>query len=183
MIYDKYYDGDEMALTYGDERYGEAKGKAVFPVRFETEGSDECAEIYYLFFDGDYSDATKYSDDYFMEDLLEYGDWRYNNCFYPEYDKPYTMIGFGATNDMAMGPVSRQVVTLSRDGVSPASEYSNAPAMNIYKGKSLRNNPKKMSLTTQLPQPSNIMSNKVTQRTMPYKAKVSPKHDHRYIIR
>ena len=183
MIYDKYYDGDEMALTYGDERYGEAKGKAVFPVRFETEGSDECAEIYYLFFDGDYSAATKYSDDYFMEDLLEYGDWRYNNCFYPEYDKPYTMIGFGATNDMAMGPVSRQVVTLSRDGVSPASEYSNAPAMNIYKGKSLRNNPKKMSLTTQLPQPSNIMSNKVTQRTMPYKAKVSPKHDHRYIIR
>jgi len=183
MVYDKYYDGDEMALTYGDNMYGEAKGKAVLPVSIVTEGSDECAEVYYLFFYGDYSDTEKYPDDVFWDDLLEYGDWRYSNCFFPEYDKPHTMIGFGVTADMALGPISRQVVTLSRDGVSPASEFPTAASMSIYKGKVQRNSSEKTSITKLLPMSSKGAVSKEVSRIMPYTVAGPMKHNPRHIIK
>lgn len=164
MTYDKYFDGDEMISVYGS-KYAKAAGKAVLPVTLSTSGSTPCTEIYYLFYEGDYSDTNTYSDDYFMEDLIEYGDWNYSNCYYPEYDKPYTMIGFGATSEMAIGSISRQVVTLTRSGASPASEY------NVTSKASTKTRPvvgKKAKMISLTPAPAFKKGTKELNRKMPY---------------
>lgn len=184
MEYDRYFDGTEMAATYGEEKFGEARGKAVLPVRLVTEGTDNCAEIYYLFFEGDYSDRSTYPDDVFMDDLIEYGDWRSSNCYYPEYDKPYTMIGFGATDNMAMGPLSRQVVTLSRAGASPVSEYSAASVKNIYKGKQKRNAELMISLSGRSSLSADRgVNNSEVKRVMPYITNTDVPRMHRFVIK
>ena len=122
MEYDKYFDGTELAQI--NAKFNDAKGKAVLPVRLLTGGSDECSEIYYGFYEGDYTDTGRWPDDYFMEELLDIGYWQESNIFNLNYDKPYTMIGFGVTVDFAIGAMSRQLVQLDREGASPASEFS-----------------------------------------------------------
>lgn len=123
MEYDKYFDGTELAAI--DSKYLDADGKAVLPVRLVTDGAP-CAEIYYGFYEGDYTDTGRWPDDVFMEELLDVGYWQYSNIFYLDYDRPYTMIGFGVDDDFAFGPMARQLVCLSRDGVSPVSEFKPA---------------------------------------------------------
>ncbi len=51
-----------------------------------------------------------------MEELLDIGYWQESNIFNLNYDKPYTMIGFGVTVDFAIGAMSRQLVQLDREG-------------------------------------------------------------------
>lgn len=183
MVYDKYYDGDEMALTYGS-KYNEAKGKAVLPVDIVTEGSDPCAEVYYLFYPGDYSDTATWPDDYFLEELLEYGEWMYSNCYYLAYDTPYTMIGFGATGNMELGPMARQVVKLSRDGVSPASEYPAPASANAHHEKVRRNCGWELtSLAKLLPAQSAGPASGSVPRTMPYTVAGSRNDSPRHVIR
>lgn len=184
MVYDKYYDGDDMIQAYGSKYY-EARGKAVFPFEIVTEGSDPCAEVYYLFYSGDYSDTTAYPDDYFFEEILQYGEWRYSNCYYPDYDKPYTMIGFGAGSNMELGPISRQVVTLSREGVSPASEFPAPASMNVYQGKNRRYTGFELtSLSKIFPTPAAAASvSGRIPRTMPYTVAGARKDSPRHVIK
>lgn len=146
MEYDKYFDGTELAETVDASKFADARGKAVLPVRLITEGADACSEIYYGFYEGDYSDTEKWPDDTFMEELLDIGYWQSTNCFFLEYDKPYTMIGFGVTDNFAIGPMSRQVVRLSRDGVSPASEFDTAKSAKYIRAKRNRKHAPTMSL-------------------------------------
>lgn len=182
MVYDKYYDGDEMIDLYGSKYY-EARGKAVFPISIVTEGSDYCKEVFYLFYSGDYSDTEAYPDDMFLGDLIEYGEWMSTNCFYPAYDRPHTMIGFGAGSDMEMGPISRQVVTLTREGASPASEFPAPASTNVYRGKTRRYTGFELtSLSKIFPTPAAAQIGTRIPRTMPYKATAPRKENPRRII-
>lgn len=125
--FDKYFDGTELAEKVDAERFKNAAGLAVLPVTLTTSGSDDCVEIYYGLYPGDYSDTALWPDSEFSEELLEYGYWESSKTFFIEYDKTYTMIGFGATADMALGEFGRQVIKLTRDGVSPYTEFGGVP--------------------------------------------------------
>lgn len=133
--YGKYFDGTELAENVDAERFAEAKGLAVVPFTLSTTGSDNCAEIYYGLYPADYTDKEAWPDSVFSEELLEYGYWESSKIFFLEYDKAYTMIGFGATENMALGEFSRTLVKVTREGASSYTEFSSSSAAANAHGK------------------------------------------------
>lgn len=120
FCYDKYFDGDALAAT--DDAFAPAKGRAVLPFRIETEG-DELYEVYYEAYEGDLSDTEEYPDAELLPELIEIGLWEMEGNFIFSYDVTYTVIGFSVNMDEKFGPISREVITLDRAGVSPVTEY------------------------------------------------------------
>lgn len=120
--YDKYFDGTKLAEA--NPKYaGQAEGKAAVPAWMETQGS-ELGELFYGFLKGDYTDSAKWPDDNFFEELLDIGYWDNKGVFFFDFDTTYTVIGFASDNTGAFGPMSRQIVRFSREGVSDISEFA-----------------------------------------------------------
>lgn len=129
--YGKYFDGTELADNVDATRFEDARGLAVLPVTLTTSGSDDCVEIYYGLYPADYTDKEKWPDSDFSDELLEYGYWQSSKTFFIEYDKAYTMIGFGATSDMALGEFGRTLIKVTRDGVSPYTEFETSSTVAV----------------------------------------------------
>ncbi len=125
FCYDKYFDGTELAEL--DPGFAVAKNHAVLPYWIETEG-DELYEVYYSAYQGDLSDTQSHPDSDLLPELFEYGEWRMNGDLVLSYGVTYTIIGFSVNTNDESGPVSRRVIKLDRDGVSPAAEYGSGKA-------------------------------------------------------
>lgn len=123
-----YYDGSALA-ELDPARFLNCKGYAVLP--YTVTASDSASAWYTGFYDGDYTEWGCTDDDIYAE-LVTYG-WEYGSTQVSEnrqsgvavlsYDRPYTFLGIAKDSAGVYGVGFIEVVTLTREGVSPAEEF------------------------------------------------------------
>lgn len=126
--HDLYYDGNEMADTWPDAYQAFLiKDKVVLPVSVQLKG--EAKNIYYHIFYGDMTDpdASDVSDEYLIKTLTQQGYTGIYNTFYLDYDKTYTLAGVAVDQEDHYGPVYRESLILTRDGVAPIEGFVPLP--------------------------------------------------------
>lgn len=122
LLHDKYFNGDEVEAEYPSDFYG-ATGYAVLPVTVEALPVDKVSDYVYHILEGDITDISEYSDDEIVQFLLQQGINSPSTYFYLTFDSTSTIVGFAIDNDGNYGPVSRELLTLPKDGVSPIDEF------------------------------------------------------------
>lgn len=116
----KYFDGDEVVRKY--PQYTSGKGKAVVPVKVETEGDVEC--YYYHLYYNDLSDPEKDPDDALIKALVTQGGLTTpETIFYAEFNRTVTLVGVAKDRNRVCGKVFRYAFTPSPDGCSPVEEF------------------------------------------------------------
>lgn len=125
-----YYDGTQLAELY-PEQFHQCKGSAVLPYTIEV--NEATCTWYTGFFQGDYTEWGCTDDDIYDE-LITYGyKWdselvslnRESGVAILPYDRAYSFLGIAQDAAEAYGYGTLQVVTLTREGVSPAEEFYN----------------------------------------------------------
>ena len=123
-----YYDGTALA-EIDPERFLNCKGYVVLP--YDVKPNVDAMNWYTGFFDGDYTEWGCSDDDIYAE-LITYGyEWdselvslnRESGVAVLQYDAAYTFLGIAEDYDGNFGAGTLEVVTLSREGVSPAQEF------------------------------------------------------------
>lgn len=125
VAYDKYFDGDEVAENYPD--WEDAVSLAVLPVTAQATPEENVSGYYYAVYQGDLTSSEEYSDDMIIQSLLQQGVTRESIYFLLPYDEPLTILGVAMDVNGNYSPVYREVINLSKDGVSPIDEFP-APA-------------------------------------------------------
>lgn len=120
LEYDKFFDGDEVALKY--PQYYEAKGNAVLPTEVRTTG-DVQGYLYHIF-EGDWLDTGNPTDADIIQNLLQNGISSPSKVFYVPYGKVCTLLGFSIDNDGNYGKVFRKTLELNKEDASPVEEFS-----------------------------------------------------------
>jgi len=145
----KYYDGDQLA-EIDPARYGHLTGKGL--LSYTLEPNADAAHWYTNFYYGDWYENSDSDNLYMM--LVEYG---YENPYdeNPDgvllnaregfyvlpYDEPYTFCSIAKDANGVFGPGYTEVVTLTKEGAAPGSEF---PELN--KASNLRNPAQRASL-------------------------------------
>ncbi len=127
----KYYDGDQLA-EINPARYGQLAGKGV--LSYTLEPNADAAHWYTNFYYGDWYAGSDPDNLYMM--LVEYG---YENPYdeNPDgvlldsrggfyvlpYDVPYTFCSIAKDANGVFGPGYTEVVTLTKEGAAPGSEF------------------------------------------------------------
>ena len=123
-----YYDGSALA-ELDPERFLSCKGYVVLP--YAVKPNFDAKNWYTGFFSGDYAEWDCTDEDIYAE-LITYGyEWdsdlvslnRESGVAVLQYDVPFTFLGIAEDYDGNFGAGTLEVVTLSRDGVSPAEEF------------------------------------------------------------
>ena len=126
--FDDYYDGSALA-ELDPERFLSCKGYVVLP--YAVRPNDDAVNWYTGFFSGDYTEWGCTDEDIYAE-LITYGyEWdselvslnRESGVAVLQYDAPFTFLGIAEDCDGNFGAGTMEVVSLSRDGVSPAEEF------------------------------------------------------------
>ena len=123
-----YYDGSALA-ELDPERFLSCKGYVVLP--YAVKPNYDAKNWYTGFFSGDYAEWGCTDEDIYAE-LITYGyEWdsdlvslnRESGVAVLQYDAPFTFLGIAEDYDGNFGAGTLEVVSLSRDGVSPAEEF------------------------------------------------------------
>ena len=123
-----YYDGSALA-ELDPERFLSCKGYVVMP--YGVKPNCDAMNWYTGFFSGDYTEWGCTDEDIYAE-LITYGyEWesdlvslnRESGVAVLQYDTPFTFLGIAEDYEGNFGAGTLEVVTLSRDGVSPAEEF------------------------------------------------------------
>ncbi len=123
-----YYDGSALA-DLDPERFLSCKGYVVMP--YTVVPNVDAINWYTGFYDGDYTEWGCTDEDIYAE-LITYGyEWesdlvslnRESGVAVLQYDAAYTFLGIAEDYEGNFGPGTMNVVTLSREGVSPAQEF------------------------------------------------------------
>ena len=123
-----YYDGSALA-DLDPERFLSCKGYVVMP--YTVVPNIDAMNWYTGFYDGDYTEWGCTDEDIYAE-LITYGyEWgsdlvslnRESGVAVLQYDASYTFLGIAEDYEGNFGPGTINVVTLSREGVSPAQEF------------------------------------------------------------
>ena len=128
FVFGNYYDGSALA-ELDPERFLGCKGYVVLP--YSVVPNADAKNWYTGFFSGDYAEWGCSDEDIYAE-LITYGyEWesdlvslnRESGVAVLQYDTAFTFLGIAEDNDGNFGAGTLEVVTLSRDGVSPAQEF------------------------------------------------------------
>ncbi len=123
-----YYDGSALA-DLDPERFLNCKGYVVMP--YTVVPNIDAMNWYTGFYDGDYTEWGCTDEDIYAE-LITYGyEWgsdlvslnRESGVAVLQYDAAYTFLGIAEDYEGNFGHGTMNVVTLSREGVSPAQEF------------------------------------------------------------
>ena len=123
-----YYDGSALA-DLDPERFLSCKGYVVMP--YTVVPNIDAMNWYTGFYDGDYTEWGCSDEDIYTE-LITYGyEWesdlvslnRESGVAVLQYDAAYTFLGIAEDYEGNFGAGTINVVTLSREGVSPAQEF------------------------------------------------------------
>ena len=123
-----YYDGSALA-ELDPERFLNCKGYVVLP--YSVVPNADAMNWYTGFYDGDYTEWGCTDEDIYAE-LITYGyEWdsdlvslnRESGVAVLQYDTAFTFLGIAEDYNGNFGAGTLEVVTLSRDGVSPAQEF------------------------------------------------------------
>lgn len=128
--FDKYYDGSELA-ELDPTKYLRCKGFVVVP--YTITHNDAAKEWYTSYSVGDYTEWGCTDDDIYQQ-LITYG-YEMNveevavnsegGIAVLNYDTAFTFLGMAKDENGHYGPGTLQIVSFSRDGVSPAEEMIN----------------------------------------------------------
>lgn len=128
FTFGNYYDGTALAELY-PEKYLNCLGYVVLP--YSVQVNDSADTWYTNFYQGDYTEWGCTDDDIYAE-LITYGyNWdpdsvsvcRESGIAVLTYDTPFTFLGIAKDINSNFGHGTIDVVTLTRDGVSPAEEF------------------------------------------------------------
>ena len=123
-----YYDGTTLA-ELDPERFLSCMGYVVMP--YAVKPNADAMNWYTGFFSGDYTEWGCSDEDIYAE-LITYGyEWeselvslnRESGVAVLQYDAAFTFLGIAEDYEGNFGAGTLEVVTLSRDGVSPAQEF------------------------------------------------------------
>ena len=123
-----YYDGSALA-ELDPERFLNCKGYVVLP--YSVVPNADAMNWYTGFYSGDYTEWGCTDEDIYAE-LITYGyEWdsdlvspnRESGVAVLQYDTAFTFLGIAEDYNGNFGAGTLEVVTLSRDGVSPAQEF------------------------------------------------------------
>lgn len=129
FVFGDYYDGSELA-TLRPDLFLNCQGHAVLP--YTVIVNDSAFSWYTSFSAGDYTEWGCTDDDIYDE-LITYGvEWGADYVSIDSeggvavlaYGEPYTFLGMAEDIDGNFGVGALEVVTLSKDGVSPAEEFA-----------------------------------------------------------
>ncbi len=128
FVFGNYYDGTELA-NLDPANFLNCKGYAVLP--YKVVPTDSAMDWYTGFYNGDYTEWGCTDDDIYGE-LITWGYEcgseyvslnRESGVAVLTYDEAFTFLGIAQDADGNFGAGTLEVVTLSRDGVSPAQEF------------------------------------------------------------
>ena len=128
FVFGNYYDGTALAKL-APEKYLNCTGLVVMP--YEIVANADATSWYTSFYADDYA-ASGYTDDDIYAELITYGyDFGLSSVTVNgkgaiavlNYDTTYSFLGIAQDADGNYGVGTLNVVTLSRDGVSPAEEF------------------------------------------------------------
>lgn len=123
-----YYDGTALA-ELDPERFLNCTGYVVLP--YNVLPTDDAMNWYTGFYDGDYTEWISSDEDIYAE-LITYGyEWesdlvslnRESGVAVLQYDAAYSFLGIAEDFEGNFGAGTINVVTLSKEGVSPAQEF------------------------------------------------------------
>lgn len=121
----KYFDVREL-IAAGNKQFESLLQEGVDAIlNVSVKPVGECSEFYYDIYPNDLMDAVVYPDIMFYEGLY-YGVNTENAKFKITYDTPNTLVALGYDNDKEVSLMHRQLFTLTKEGASPAEEWSNS---------------------------------------------------------
>ena len=118
----KIFDGDAL-YAYDSEKFKDVQGRAV--VQCEATPNDSAYYWLMMLANGDFTDATIYPDDATINAMLEAGG-QFNQLvthYYANWDATATLLGFAADYNMIYGPLSRNLISITKDNCASISEY------------------------------------------------------------
>lgn len=117
----KYFNGDDL-YALDKDKYADAKGKVWVQVTFKS--GEGVKSWYGSLFEEDLTDVSK-DPDLTVYEMLDNYDYMFPTSIlrYCDWDKPYTALSFAKDKDGNYGPVSRKVMTFTKEGASPVSEF------------------------------------------------------------
>jgi hypothetical protein len=128
FVFGNYYDGTELA-NLDPANFLNCKGYAVLP--YKVVPTDSAMDWYTGFYNGDYTEWGCTDDDIYGELITwgyecgsEYASLnRESGVAVLTYDEAFTFLGIAQDADGNFGAGTLEVVTLSREGASPAQEF------------------------------------------------------------
>lgn len=133
VYYDKYWDADEIAEKFSE--YDEFFGQDLYCMPFTLETSDAVRTSSLVAFFGDYTDKSKYSDDYMIEQLFADPNTAIMTQYFLPYNEDCTIAAVALDFDGNFTNVFRVLINRSKDGVSDIREFEplNAPRYNKFR--------------------------------------------------
>ncbi|MBP3548248.1 MAG: hypothetical protein J6J64_06200 [Alistipes sp.] len=118
--WDKYYDANELCDA-GYTQFNSSKGNCIVPISLDIVG--DYSEYYFAFFNRDLTDEVLYPDDIFYQELQNNGFSQKNIIIDLPYDQEMTATAVVYDLGYKPGKIFRKVVTFTKEGASPASEF------------------------------------------------------------
>ena len=121
----RVFDGDELYASDA-EKFSEAQGVAV--VQIEATPNSSAAYWLMMLAGGDMTDTTIYPDDTTINAMLEASSG-FNKTvthYYVPWGSTATLLYFAADSNMLYGPLTRQLLALSKDNTADISLYKEA---------------------------------------------------------
>lgn len=136
FVFGDYYDGTALA-ELDAAQFNKCRGQVVVP--YTVSVSDSAVAWYTSFSQGDYTEWGCTDDDIYAE-LITYGvDWgadyvsinAESGVAVLPYDEPFSFLGIAEDMDGNFGVGTLEVVSFSKEGVSPAEEFIASLAANV----------------------------------------------------
>lgn len=180
FIFGNYYDGTALA-ELDPAQFNKCRGQVVVP--YTVSVSDSAVAWYTSFSQGDYTEWGCTDDDIYAELItygVDYGSDRVSinaesGVAVLPYDEPFSFLGIAEDMDGNFGVGTLEVVSFSREGVSPAEEFisslaastpAQAPAKAAVTPRSRRISNRAESLTTgMISKPENVTSSVKVEKT------------------
>lgn len=180
FIFGNYYDGTALA-ELDAAQFNNCRGQVVVP--YTVSVNDSAAAWYTSFSQGDYTEWGCTDDDIYAE-LITYGvEWGSDlvainvesGVAVLTYDEPFSFLGIAEDMDGNFGVGTLEVVSFSKEGVSPAEEFisslaakapAKAPAKAAVTPRSRRISNRAESLATgMMSRPENVTNNQKVEKT------------------
>lgn len=120
VLYDKYWNGADLAELYPDD-FGGYEAYAVLPVAVSTEG--DVASFGYALLAAEWADPSLYSDDDVIEYLNRHGFSSPTHYFFVTWDYEFAIVSVAVDSEGNYGRVIRKTEILRREGAADPSEF------------------------------------------------------------
>lgn len=116
----EYYDGEELA-DLDPVKFSEIADKAVMPITLEP--SDNAIHWYISAYQGDLTSDDIYDDELIRDMLINGNEDKNETIFALPWDTELTICAVAVSSEGEFGEITKQVMTLTKDGASPSEDF------------------------------------------------------------